>query len=343
MISAYHYLISLFVLTTFCSSAYTQFVWKIKTETGYYSSQGSLLNNQDDILIRLDADLKYKYRNNNNVASVDMKILPEFYGLENQLRITKLRARGSYLQKRKKMNLGFNLTTHRYFFSGAGLDLSFNNLILETHLLWLKHSTQFFQANIGYAYQSTHRVGDLNLDLLFLQGSWYQPINKYFKYSYGIYVEKFYIAYDIDYNTHISKANNAGWRVGPLILLNYLKDFLLNIDYRFLLHYSDLTTYPSYQQKLRFLLGKIFYSRYSTFLVVDYYIREFKRKSDTVEEINVLYTPINLQNRIFFKFAYDIKDNIEIYVRYGYFKESLYYQDYQLAGWSGLIGIEISN
>jgi hypothetical protein len=339
--SVYNFFVSLLVLTIVCSPAYTQYFWKINTEAGYYSSQGSRLINQEDILTRLDIDLKYIHRTNNNTATINMKILPEFYGLDNPLRITKIRARGSYLQKKKRFNLGFHLTTHQYFFSGSSLDLSFNNLILESHLLWLKKTSQFFQTNIGYAYQSTHRVGELNLDLLFLQASWYQPINKYLKYCYGIYVEKFQISYNVDYNFQRSKAKNEGWRVGPLIVLNYLKDFLLNIDYRFLLHYSDFTTYPSYQQKLRFLLGKIFYTRYSLFLVVDYYTRDFKRKPEAIEEINVLYTPINFQNRIFLKFAYDIKKNMEIYLRYGYFKEDLYYQDYQLAGWSGLIGIAI--
>jgi hypothetical protein len=343
MINRYCFRIIYSALLGFILSASThaQLFWKINAESGYYSAQGSQLLEQDELLTRLDANLRYRYKYDHSVAAFDIKVRPEFYGFGNRLQIVKMRGRVSYLQNSKNFNWGINLTSHRYLVSGLDLDLSYENLILETHLLWQKESARFFQANLGYAYQQTQRFADLNLDIIFLQGGVYHLVSNYFKYGYGIYLENFYITYDVINFTQSSEMNNSGWRTGPLLVLNYIEHFMINFDYRFLIHHSKFTTYPSYEQWLRLLAGKIFLSRWSAFFIIDYYLREFKRKSDMIDEINALYTPINRQNRIFFKLAYDISDKVEAYFKYGYFKEDLYNQNYNIAGWNGLVGIEI--
>jgi len=324
-------------------TAYSQFFWRINGEGGYYSAQGSQILDQGELVTRLNTDLKYMYEFKNSITSFDIKIRPELYGLDNHLQIIKLRGKGHYLYKARRYHWGIDLSAYHYLYSGQNLDLSFNNLIIETNLFWLRSPARLIQANLGYAFQSTHRFGDFKLNLLFMQMVLYRTISAYFRYGYGIYLEKFYITLELYNYLKYREICNSGWRTGPLLSLNYLRNFIVNMDYRFLLHYSDYTTYPSYEHYLRLMIGKIFYTRWSAFLVVDYYIPVFKRKTDIIEEVNVLYTPINLQNRIFLKLAYDVKENIEVYIRYGYFKESLYYYNDQFAGWSGLVGLEIRN
>jgi len=79
---------------------------------------------------------------------------------------------------------------------------------------------------------------------------------------------------------------------------------------------------------------------WSVFLLADYYTRNFKTKNST--DNNLLYTPINLENRIYIKLGYELKNSFEIYLRSGYTNESLYKNNLSIKGWNIMVGIEVN-
>jgi hypothetical protein len=310
-------------------------------EGGYYASDGAAQLNKKDFLLQLDGDLGYLYKKRNKMLSFAVRVRPELYGFDNQFKVFKFRGKGSYLQKGNKYDWGIHFVNHRFMYSGAAIEQKYNNLLLQSSLQWYRDALTYYSINAAYAYQSTDYYGNLDLDLIFLDGTCFNMHNRYFKYGYGLYMERFYIKHDTNLNYVFEKKYNSGGRVGPLISVNYLKNFYIKFDYRFLLHFSEMTKYPSYEQRVRLVSGIIFFTDWSLFIFADYYTRNFTHKESEREQVGLLYTPINLENRIYLKLSYDLVNNIELYSKFGYFKENLFYYDQNLNGWSGVVGIEI--
>ena len=196
--------------------------------------------------------------------------------------------------------------------------------------------------NLGYAFQKFSSTGKQQLDMIFLNSQLYELINPFFKIGYGIYTEKFSIQNDLINLKH--KINsNKGWRYGPEMSLNYLKNFILKFEYRFLFYDSQFTTYPSTEQWIRLVGGKIISKKWSIFLLVDYYYHSFKKTVNNNDNEYPLYTPTNFENRIYGKLGYDVSDKLEIYLKPGYFKENLFSDKYSFEGWDLLIGFEIGD
>ena len=162
------------------------------------------------------------------------------------------------------------------------------------------------------------------------------------KFGYGLYIERFFITNEVELHGINSNYENNGWRLGPQLSLNYLKEFIVNIDYKFLLQDSKFTKDFSFEHLIRVVAGKIFFTDWSTFLLVDYNILSLKKTSDYIEGVTPLYTPLNYENRVYLKIAYELSNNFEIFTKAGYFKDNLYENKFSLEGWNATIGIEIS-
>ena len=79
-------LLSLFiVLLILIPNLYAQFTWKVSAESGYFSSSGEQLQNKSDVLNRMECQSGYKHHTKNNLAKINLKIKPEFYGFRKQL------------------------------------------------------------------------------------------------------------------------------------------------------------------------------------------------------------------------------------------------------------------
>jgi hypothetical protein len=122
-----------------------------------------------------------------------------------------------------------------------------------------------------------------------------------------------------------------------------LKDFVINFDYRFLIHNSQYTSYPSIENWLRLVAGKILSEKWSAFVLTDYYFRNFRTKGIAADNQGLLYTSTNFENRIYLKLGYDIADNIELYIKSGYFDENISVDKYSFEGLDISLGIEIGN
>jgi hypothetical protein len=331
-----------FIFIAIPSLMLAQLSWKLNLGGGYYTSQGAAQLNNKDFLLQLDGDLGYLYKKKNKMLAFAVRVRPELYGFSNQFKVLKFRGKGSYLHKGNTYDWGIHFVNHRFVYSGLSIEQKYNNLLLQSNLQWFRDPRTYYNISAAYAYQSTDYYGDLHLDLIFLDGTRYKMHNRYFKVGYGLYLERFYIKHDMNLSYTFEKKSNSGWRVGPLISINYLKNFYIKFDYRFLFHFSEMTNYPSYEQRVRLVTGIIFFTDWSLFIIADYYTRNLTHKESEPEQVALLYTPINLENRIYLKVSYNLENDIELYSKFGYFKENLFYYDQNLNGWSGVIGIEIS-
>ncbi len=198
-----------------------------------------------------------------------------------------------------------------------------------------------FEVEAGYAYRNINTSILTNLDLYYVEGNTIHFFNPYLKAGAGMYIEKFSHSYKYNFFFQNENNINTGWRAGPQIHMNYLKKIIFTFEYQFLVHESKITTYPSYEQWFRLLAGKTLYPGWSAFILVEYYKRHFEYPES--ENIDFLYIPINTENRYFFKLAYDLNKNMEVYVKSGYFDKQLFYMGNTLSGWHGLFGIELHN
>ncbi|MDP2208880.1 MAG: hypothetical protein Q8K98_08910 [Bacteroidota bacterium] len=329
-----------FLILIYSNVSYCQVTWKTSLETGYYNSSGDGLSEQEDVQIKLEGQVKYNYQRKKQNASVHLRVRPEMFGLKEQLRSMRLKAFASYSYDFDNFVGGINITSQRHLFSGKNLEISYESFLLLSDASFKICNNTPANASLGYAYHSLS-AEEQSLDLIFFDTKLNQIINSYLKIGYGAYGEKFLVGGLTRTNYILQKNKNSGWRLGPKVNLSYIRDFIFNFEYRFLLHGSQLTAFPSFEHWLRIVTGKIFGERWSVFLLADYYTRKFKTKDLTLTENNLLYTPMNLENRIYLKLGYEINQSTEIFFKSGYFNESLYKNNLSIKGWSWMIGVEV--
>ncbi len=320
--------------------SFCQVTWKTSLETGYYNSSGDGLTGQEDIQIKLEGQLRYDYELKKQNATAYLRVRPEMFGLNNRMSSMRLKAFGSYSYDFDNFVGGINITSQRHLFSGKNLKINYESFLLLSDVLFEIFNNTPVSASLGYAYHSLS-AEEQSLDLIFFDTKLNQTINSYLTIGYGAYGEKFIVGGLIRGNYIPQKNKNSGWRFGPKVNLNYMRDFIFNFEYRFLLHTSQLTQFPSFEHWSRLVTGKIFGERWSVFLLADYYIRKFKTKNITSTENILLYTPMNLENRIYVKLGYEINKSTEIFIKSGYFNESLYKNNLSIKGWNGMIGVEV--
>jgi len=330
----------LFVLNQ--SFLYSQLDWQLNSEIGYYESSNNQDNagmETDNILSRFEGQVKYNYKAEERTASVQLRLRPEFYGVKNSIYSIKLKAAGDYFQESEKLVWGLNISRQRNIYTFTNTQINYDVFLIHADAALYYLDDYPLTLSLGYAFQNLDEISVQNLDLWFAEFKFYRMLNTYFKFGYGLYLERFFIENKIRLIS--GDTENKGWRLGPQFTLNYLKDFILSADYRFLFHYSKYNDNPSYEQWIRLVAGKIFLTDWSIFLLVDYYTRFFSTTRDFVDSINPLYSPLNLENRVYVKVDYELTNNLKAYIKSGYFKENLYEKKFILEGWNALIGLEL--
>jgi hypothetical protein len=322
--------------------AYPQIDWRINSEIGLFRSSGYGILKEENLLARLDGFVKYKYEEDKRSAFVSLRIRPEFYSFDNTFNFIKMKAEGYYNQVEENFNWGINLTRQRNFFNDALFDLTYDVFTLVGDASWFFLGNMPLNTSGGYAYQIIKGEEEYNLDLLFLDTRIFNSLSSNLKLGYGFYIERFFIENETFHQNTLTRNNNDGFRIGPQASLNYIKNFILNVDYRLLIHESAFTEYFSYEHWIRVVAGKIFFTDWSAFLLIDYNSFFFQKRENYIEGVSPLYTPLNLENRIYLKIAYELSDNFELYTRGGYFKDNLYEDKFSLEGWNAMIGIELS-
>jgi hypothetical protein len=333
--------IALFFL--FATNLYAQLSYQFNSELGYYNSTSSVLREEEGLLTRLEGKLSYLYENDNSSASFNVKARPEFFGLNKQLTSFKFKGGGEYSRREDAFDWSINFSRQLNTLVNSSLHLNYDIFSLQGNATLFSIDDFPISSAIGYAYQNVNSGSEQNLDLIFFEAKINQIIDSYIRTGYGIYAEKFKIENDPGNNYQTGTGSNSGYRFGPEVELNYLKDFLINFQYRFLFHASDVTSFPSYEQWIKLVAGKIMMENISAFLLINIYLRKYKNVSSNSDQLSILYTPINQENYINFKATYDFSESFNLYFKGGYFKENLIYNNYSFEGWDFVIGIELSN
>jgi hypothetical protein len=328
-----------FFISLFPFVANPQVDWRINSEAGFYESSGDIVLESNGPITRLDSYLKYKHEAEKRSASLQLRFRPELYSFNNPVSSIKLKAEGDYYQGEENFDWGLNLTGQKNFLNTNTIDYTYDIFVFSVNTDFSKIG---LNANGGYAYQIIKGRDEYNLDLLFLDVKSFSRFSHYIKFGYGLYLERFFVSNKIILINNTSENKNEGWRTGPQISLTYLKDYIVNIDYRLLFHESEFTKNLSYEHWIRVVAGKIFLNYFSAFLLADYSFYRFIKSSNYIEAVTPLYTPLNSENKIYLKIAYEIKDNLEIYTKTGYFRDNLYEDSFSLEGWNAMIGIELN-
>jgi hypothetical protein len=331
-----------FLILFIPSNSFPQLKWNLNGEAGVFKSSGIGIFNYQNLLTRFEGFLKYKFDSPERNASLSLRVRPEFYNTEVPVNSIKFKAEGEYYQSEEKFNWGLNVTRQINFFNYESYDLTYDIFTLTGNSVLFFLDNMPVNLNTGYAYQVIKNDEDYNLDLFLIDLTFFNKLVPNLNFGYGIYLEKFFIINNVVSNLGNLDVENNGWRYGPQISLNYIKDFIINIDYKFIIHNSEFTRNLSSEHLVRLVAGKILFADWSAFILVDYNTLSIKKTINYIAGITPLYTPLNLENRIFIKLAYEINNNLEIYSRAGYFKDNLYEDRLTLEGWNAMLGIELS-
>jgi hypothetical protein len=331
---------------------YSQFRFSAGAGAGYYNSSGTSVIGQSDLYRDFDGQFGYIYNDDNRNAGLKLIVHPEFYGSESILTALNFDAAGSFKQEQESFNWGFKLNSRLDNFNGRNINLLYDifNGLAEGDLFFLKD----FPLNIitGYGYQKIKDSTGQNLDFYLVDLKTSCSLSSITKIEYGVYSEFFSVTgvsssgghrVNVTTGQTATISRNNGWRFGPQTGFYYLKDAIVNFDYRFLMHISDLTNNFSYEQWIRLVAGKLLSDKWSAFFLADFYFRKFKLNELAENNLNLLYNSSNLDNHIYLKIGYDLLDHLEIDIRTGYFREILVNNKYLYSGWNTILGIEFEN
>ena len=237
--------------------------------------------------------MNYFYSADDVSAAVKFKVRPEFYGFKDNFRSLKFKTSGNYSQKEEIMNWGIKLSGQKNFYQNNVTDFNYSSFLLAIYCDWYDFNDYPISAQLGYAYQTASENIEQNLDLLFLDLKIFKSLFSNNNSGLGFYIEQFVID-----NKYLSKftnstSTNKGMRYGPQISFDYIGNVVLSLEYRFLLHSSQVTKYPSYEHWIRFIAGEIFSERWSMFLLLDYYDRRFTLKEEKSDDTFLIYNPLD--------------------------------------------------
>lgn len=310
----------------------------IKGETGYYQASGSSVVRHSDAFSAFQGLIKFKNALNNHEWLAELRARPEFYGLQNTISVLNFSARGQFQQQFPKFHLGFSVSSKKNFYYGNGGDFDFSIFKIGGDLLWFYRPKTVFQISANYFYRDLNSGVYNTLDAVTLAAKVYRSFSPFGKIGAGAYVEKFRITNDIPPFFQFGLNENSGWRYGPEISFSYSRHFVINIDYHFLVHDSDLAQDLDNEQWIQLLLGKLLSPRWSIFFLADYYFRSFFTPPDGNNRL--VYVPIDNESSFHLKVAYDIRKEISLFLNLGFSKENLVYQNLDLSGFKGTVGFE---
>lgn len=336
------FLIFSFILLT--NKINGQVFWKMNGETGYfYSDANTFTKFKNNLLIRLDGEAGYKYDQPGRTASVSLKLRPMFYGIENNLSAIRGRINGNYYYEFEKLGWNTDVTGQHQVYNYNELSAKYTFTSIRSGLTFFFDNGYDLSAELGYsAYDIKVEGVPHSQDLTFINLNLTKTYNPYLTSGFGLYFERF-INKSLYLTNNNTKSKNRGYLAGPEVSLKYLKSFVFISEYRFLLLNSDFTSYPSYEHLVRLMAGKSFSTSWTAFILLDYYSRKLKVNEKNNNSLDLLYTPLNLESYLYLKLGYDLKDNIELYAKYGYSKENLFTNDWSVSGWNLMLGIGIKN
>ncbi len=324
------------------NSVFAQFTFNANSELGYYRNTGSGIFGKNDIVSRLDLKGKYEYEVDENYFAASASVRPELYGLKDNLKGIKIIGNGSFYDNSGPIIWGINFSEQKNIFRSSELNINTDFIFLTSDFFFNAVDNLPLHLMAGYAYQSYNYSGRKNFDILFLDSRYEDILFDDINFFSGLYLERFLISNKSNSAFINLQDKNIGWRIGPQVGINYLQSILLRIEYRILFHFSDITKSPSYEQNYKVLAGANLSESLSVFLLLDLYLKNFILSENFTQVREIIYSPMNSENRFYVKLLYDLNENLGVYTRYGYGKEIIDYFDTYLEGWNLVAGLELN-
>jgi hypothetical protein len=325
------YILTLFLLIQNSVFASDQFTIQVGTEGGYYNSQSL----GDRLIMRLIGRLNYSNTFDQNFISIKTRLAPEVYGLNFSASTLKFNGQMFLGQRRNQFTWQARFATRNYFYKSDQFDdITFNVFQIGADLTKPVNNQTIIGLALDYYYRDSSHRSQSQLDNYSVSIFTSYQINR----SNVISAELSLGSFKIHRRFQADSINaNEGIRYGPKVTFNHRSGYILNFSYQLIRHSSDLLTKNHWENQLEFLWGKIFARSWSLFFYLNYLFLP-----DTEQEIPIelTYTPINNENWYHLKLGYDLSKTKEIYLKLGYTRDVLIYNNQDLAGWQFLAGID---
>ncbi len=312
--------------------------YKITGEGGVARASSRVNDAENFLPTGIEGQLKLIHSDKKYGWYLQTDVQPEIFFQSFNITALNWTANGQYLQKYRRFNWSIKSDYRMNRVSVNAFDLNYNVILAGVHANW------YFKPGASLAFSAEFASRNLDaglknqLQAYILSAKWRRFLTLSTKFSAGIFAENFYIDGS---GTDSGVRENNGWRLGPEVALDYKKRFVLNARYRLISHRSQLIDDPVLEHWMRFVFGKILSSRWSLFLLADFYIRNSSNQPEV--NPNLLYTPLSNQNRFYVKLDQEFSRQVDIFLKIGYINEDLVYDGLTFSGWRGTIGLEIRN
>ncbi|MCK6623390.1 MAG: hypothetical protein HUU32_21940 [Calditrichaceae bacterium] len=312
--------------------------FKFSGEGGISRLSYSIPGEETDLVARLEGTLGYAQTAPGSAWRLQARLRPEIYRGESHAFSILGSLRGGYLQNAGRFRWGVNFLSERQRVDYPFTELTFDVFQLGGQGAWLWQRHYGLAFSLDYAYRDLNARREQSLDALLASLEGFLQVSVAARLAAGVYGESFRVSGPPVLSLQGGLQRNRGWRAGPTFSLEYKRKLILSGSYRFLLHHSDLTVSPSAEHWVRLLFGKILSPRWSLFLLLDYYFRDYSLAP--VADASLLYAPLNTQNHVYLKLERELSPRSDLFFRAGYFKENLIYENLTLSGWRATVGLE---
>lgn len=307
---------------------------KINAESGIYSDSLTNFKNSIKSLSRLNGSIKYSYFQDSTESSILIKAGTDFY--TSEMYTWKLNLAGNYLFRSGNIIWKglLNYSNNSYLYNS--INSSYN---IFTFLAGAEFAISDFPLNLlaGYSSQNIQLKENSYFDFFSIDVTSSKIFSDNFYLDYGFLIQDFSLNDDL---SNVKNISVNGWNFGPQIKIGFIKDFLVNLDYKFLFYQSNSTTYPSTEHQIEFIAGLFLSTNLSLFLLIDYNIRKLNFTNTFKKENLVFFIPSKSENQFAVKSSYSISKAIKPYLKVGYFDDNLIVKNYKFRGINILIGME---
>lgn len=321
---------------------YSQFHYKTAFESGYYISSNSEAEEKSNFEASLDVLFGYQYKRSENTGSISIRFKPEMYDFKNKFYSIKSNVSGiyGYTNNQHKINAGAEASFFNFDFDGSKIKY-YSNLFHFLYELNLAGG-KFFKARTGFSYRQLEVLSKIAADVIFVESSIYNLISDGIGLAYGINFEHFSTGEKKNVSYLKPLMNDQGNKIGPSIHFDLYRNFILKGEYKLLYVSSEITRGLSLEHYLRFIFGLNVNINSTLLIYADAYFNRYKYTNIDYEKYSY-YLSSNIESSIYLKYSCDIKNNVEVYVKSGYYSIENYERKGRTSFLNFLIGLEITH
>lgn len=323
-------------------NTFPQIQFKGAVESGYYKTYNSNQENTSSVESNLDLILGYNYKNNESTAGIKIRFKPELYDFENNFYSIKSNISGlyNYNSRGHSISAGGDASVFNFNFGGSQIKY-YANLF---HLVYSYNISpeKIVRVKTGFSYRQIQVLTSISSDLIFIESSLGNFIGNGTNLWLGIYYEHFNAGEDRNVSYLKSMIENKGFKMGFFSSFDVYADFIFKSEYKLLYVSSDITRSISLEHLFRLAFGYNLSINSTLLLYADLYLNGYKYKDIDYEKYSY-YFLANFENSAYFKYGFDVKDNMEIYVKTGYYSIENFEKKGRHNFWNLLFGFEITN